>query len=433
MGQQVDTPPSKAVVAAAGQQMQNLLDGAWSVRDAAELRRKLIRDAFERLAQNFCAHSLEQQRVVVSSLTDQELFDFIVADVKNRLDEGLWYKKQYDDQVDQIALATQALTKQLAEAHQTADELRSKLSQAEQAREDITAANRGYTNDIAGLQAKVKLLERAVREAPDQPAKSRATAPTSDPAAETPASPEWLDEWMQSTTYNLDAAFLRLVGTSDECRRQVLIEQFVKQERSHESVSGADNKIVDRLVKAGLLISKPVAKIRGNAPHLLGLGVKGKEAYRLIFNEDPRAVYDRYLAAHRSLEQMFLMLQACDALTGAGFQIDRFPPIKLLPDNKIFAPDLKVWRGRDELFIEIETDSYKDEPQRQAKWHTIAAGTNGYIYVITRDDATASRVRSEIMQKRYNRPVTIGVVSLSNLMAASQAGEALWGDMRTVS
>jgi hypothetical protein len=37
------------------------------------------------------------------------------------------------------------------------------------------------------------------------------------------------------------------------------------------------------------------------------------------------------------------------------------------------------------------------------------------------------------MQKRYNRPVTIGVVSLSNLMAASQAGEPLWGDMRTVS
>ena len=334
-----------------------------------------------------------------------------------------------------IALATRALTKQLAEAHQTADELRSKLSQAEQAREDAQQPIAGIPMTSRDSRPKSSYWNARWREAPDsRAAKSRATAPT--PAIQprrSPVSPEWLDEWMQSTTYNLDAAFLRLVGTSDECRRQVLIEQFVKQERSHESVSGADNKIVDRLVKAGLLISKPVAKIRGNAPHLLGLGVKGKEAYRLIFNEDPRAVYDRYLAAHRSLEQMFLMLQACDALTGAGFQIDRFPPIKLLPDNKIFAPDLKVWRGRDELFVEIETDSYKDEPQRQAKWHTIAAGTNGYIYVITRDDATASRVRSEIMQKRYNRPVTIGVVSLSNLMAASQAGEPLWGDRRTVS
>jgi hypothetical protein len=237
---------------------------------------------------------------------------------------------------------------------------------------------------------------------------------------------------MQSSTYNVDAAFLRLVGTSGECRRLALIETFTRQERSHESVGGADKKIVERLIDSGLIISTTVTGVRGNQPHLLSLAPKGKEVYRLIFEENPLAAYDHYIAVHKSPEQIYLMLQACDVLAEAGFKVDRFPRSEMREDHKVFAPDLRAYRGAEELFIEIETDAYKNEPQRDAKWRTIAAGTNGHIYVIAQNVSTARLVRSEILQKRYDRPVTVGVVSLSELSEAVQQGAALWGELRTV-
>ena len=236
---------------------------------------------------------------------------------------------------------------------------------------------------------------------------------------------------MQSTTYTVDAAFLRLMGTSEECRRQALIDLFARQERSRDK-GGSDEKITERLIKSGLLVSIPVTGLRGNAPHLLSLDVKGKEAYRRIFEQDPLAVYDHYLATHKSPEQIHLMLQACDVLAEAGFKVDRFPRSEMREDHKVFAPDLKACRGNEELFIEIETDAYKNEPQRDAKWRTIAAGTSGHIYVIAQNATIASGVRSEIMQRRYGRPVTVGVTSLLDLLESIKHGLPLWGELRTV-
>jgi hypothetical protein len=434
MGQPV-VVTDRSLAAASAQQMQDLLEGAWAVRDAAEQRRRVIRQAFELIAKKLCSQSLDQHKIDLAEIDDQALFDFIITDAKGRLDEGLWYKRYYDDQADAIQAATKNLSDQLAAANTVAESLRAELAQTKQELEDVRTANRGYTADLATLQAKIVLLERAVREAQTLTPGNGDSLPVSALVSDDSLrmTPDWLERWMQSSTYTVDAAFLQMVGASEECRRQVLIETFAQRERSREGrASGADEKITERLIKSGLLISIPVTGLRGNAPHLLRLDIKGKEAYRHIFEKDPLDIYDRYLSKHKSTAQTYLMLQACDALAGAGFQIERLPRTQLLPDNKIFDPDLRVWRGAEELFVEIETEAYKNEPQRKAKWLTIAAGTRGYIYVIARDTATASLVRSEIMDIRYGRPVSVGVTSLPELIEATRRGEPLWGQLRSI-
>lgn len=429
MGQPV-VVTDRSLAAASAQQMQDLLEGAWAVRDAAEQRRRVIRQAFELIAKKLCSQSLDQHKIDLAEIDDQALFDFIITDAKGRLDEGLWYKKYYDDQADAIQAATKNLSDQLAAANTVAESLRAELAQTKQELEDVKTANRGYTADLATLQAKIVLLERAVRGAHTPTPSNDDSVPMSNDSLRT--TPDWLERWMRSDSYKVDAAFLRLVGMSDECRRQVLLETFAKQERKRDTVSGAEDDIVKRLNKAGLLDITTVTGVRGNYPHLLSLSVNGKEAFCLIFHEDPRSMYDRYLAAHKSPGQTYLMLQACDALAEAGYQVDRLPAPRLLDDNSLFAPDLRVYRGNEELFIEIETDAYKDESKRNAKWHTIAAGTHGFIYVITQNAAIASGVRSEIMQRRYGRPVTVGVTSLLDLLESIKHGLPLWGELRTV-
>jgi len=423
---------------AANQQTQSLLEAAWAVRDAAEIRRKKIRQAFELLAQKLCAQNLDRQHINLAEIGDQELFDFIVADAKTRLDEGLWYKRQYDEKVDVIGTATRDLQEQLAAAKQVQVELQARLDQTKRQLADAEIAHRGCASENATLRADIKVLERAaadrtVKAALDvQPVGTgpASVSPTSDEIAAIPT--DWLEKWQQSSTYTVDAAFLNLVGNSYECRRQSLVELFV-QERGRESVSGADNRVLARLIEAGVLLSVPVDRQRGNAPHLLRLSVKGIALYRLVFEKDPIDIYDRYLSKHKSTEQTLLALQACDVLTTAGCEIDRLPAPKVLDNQRIFDPDLKAWRGSETWYIEIETEAYKNPAQRKSKWVNTAEATRGYIYVITGDEPTAARIRSEALDIRYGFPVSIGVVSLKSLSTAVELNQPLFGELRVVS
>ena len=76
MGQPV-VATDRSLAAASAQQMQDLLEGAWAVRDAAEQRRRVIRQAFELIAKKLCSQSLDQHKIDLAEIDDQALFDFI--------------------------------------------------------------------------------------------------------------------------------------------------------------------------------------------------------------------------------------------------------------------------------------------------------------------------------------------------------------------
>ena len=426
---------------AATRQTDSLLNAAWAVRDAAEVRRKKIRQAFELIAVKLCPQSVD--RIKIAELDDQALFEFIVTDALTRLDEGEWYRQQYARVESTIKDQTRYLTEQLSAARQATAEIEKRLAQTKQSLDDTLTANRGYVGEVEVLKGQVKVLENALK---DAQVRNQNLAPISHAATDNlpagadaevdPArdASEWLGRWAQSTNYRIDSAFLRLAGSSAECRRQALLEIFTRQERGRETVSGAEEDIVKRLVQENLLTTILVKGGRGNQPHLLALSIRGKEAYRNIFNEEPLSIYDRYMARHKSIGQIYLVLQVCDVLAAAGFQVDRLPPVTVLTTGRIFAPDLKISRGSETLFVEIETsDKYKNAAERTTKWHTIAEATRGHIYVVARDPTVAREIRSEIMQKRYQTPVSVGVTCLEDMEEAVKQGVSLWGALREVS
>lgn len=126
---------------AAERQHQDLLEAAWAVRDAAEVRRKMIRMALENLAAGLCAFEINAKRLSITEMDDNALYQFIGNTAKEKIDAGVWYRLQYENGVTAASRANTQAVKDLTD----------KLNQAQR---DLSAANRRNTD----LQADLNIL-----------------------------------------------------------------------------------------------------------------------------------------------------------------------------------------------------------------------------------------------------------------------------------
>ena len=147
---------------------------------------------------------------------------------------------------------------------------------------------------------------------------------------------------------------------------------------------------------------------------------------------EPRQVYEDYRAAHKSDDQIYLVLQTIDFFELVGYHIERFPETSRLADGAIFAPDLIATRGRERLFLEVETGSYANGAERDRKWRIIAAGTGGQVYIVTHNRASMAKLKGEVQDIRYPQPVSIRLTNLEEA-AALPPERSIWLEERPAS
>ena len=196
----VDPNATESVIErAADRQVQSLLEAAWAVRDAAEVRRKTIRQALENLAAGLCAFEINAQRLTLAEMDDNTLYKFIGHTAKAKIDDGVWYRIQYEqgataagqpDEKEKTARLTDQLTQaqhELAQANRRNADLRAELervelerTQAAQKVQMIEEGRRRAENMVANLQQQVNELRSRLAQANAPVGVSGETSPVTD-------------------------------------------------------------------------------------------------------------------------------------------------------------------------------------------------------------------------------------------------------------
>ncbi len=421
--------------------LQDLLKAAWTVQEVAETRAKEAREELFRVAKALCASTLDQQRQAAEWET-KALADLIIFEVGRQRDELVWLRSAQQTGNTQAAQQIEELQQQLKALQHDLQISQTDLAQARAEKEQLRMANVGYEGEIKRLGSQSRERDRRLAElTTTQPAVMPSAAPVdaSEATFEAPSTavaraewPRWLQEWSETEMFGRDADLLRVIGSSLECRREELLSLFARQSRERERGLGAEKKVLVRLIEMTLVEAKAVKLYRGNPPDLLALLPRGVEAYRLIYGSEPRQVYEDYRAAHKSEDQIYLVLQTIDFFEGAGYLIERFPTKSHLADGAIFAPDLIATRGRERLSLEVETGSYANGAERDRKWRIIAAGTGGQVYIVTHNRASMTKLKSEVQNIRYAQPVCIHLTNLEDA-AALPPERSIWLEERPAS
>ncbi len=416
--------------------LQDLLKAAWTVQEVAETRAKEAREELFRVAKALCASTLDQQRQAAEWET-KVLADLIIFEVGRQRDELVWLRSAQQTGKTEAVHQIEELQQQLKTCQHDLQLSQTDLAQARTEKEQLSLANVGYEGEIKRLGSQSRERDRRLAElSATQPAPPLVAG---DSIPEEPSTvvahadwPRWLQEWSETEMFGRDADLLRVIGSAVECRREELLSLFVRQSRDRERSAGAEKKMLARLIKMELVKAKAVKLYRGNPPDLLALLPGGLEAYRLIYGSEPRQVYEAYRAAHKSDDQIYLVLQTIDFFERAGYHIERFPAASHLPDGSTFAPDLIATRGRERLSLEVETGSYANGAERDRKWRIIAAGTGGQVYIVTHNRTSMTKLKSEVQNIRYAQPVSIRLTNLEDA-AALPPDRSIWLEERPAS
>lgn len=431
---QSEDPPSTII-----NDYKALLESAWETRTVAEKRATQARDEVFRVATCLCAAALDAKRREVREWDMKGLADFVIDQVGRQVDEVPWLRMKLAEIESELEKKKTEFQRQVAAWQRESDSRNMELTQARAELEQLKRVNTSYEEQIAQLLKQAQNQARQVAElSAPQPVSAEAPG-TEDselsalchPSTDSEQWPDWLQKWSATAMYARDVELLRLIGLSVECRREELLALFAKQTRERERGSGAEKKIVTRLIEMNLVKAMPVKLYRGNPPELLALSPRGLEAYRLIYGGEPRQSYIDYSALHKSDDQIYLALQSIDFLESAGYIVERFPTMTILPDGAKFVPDLIASRGRERLYAEVETGAYSNDMERERKWRVMAAGTQGQINIITHNRASMTKLSGEVQNIRYPQPVALRLTNLEEA-AALPPEKSFWLIERTI-
>lgn len=407
--------------------LRDLLKSAWAVQAVAEARAKETQDELFRVAKVLCSFEMDQQRQAVDWET-KALADLIIHEVGRQRDELVWLRSVQQTGNTQAAQQIETLQRQIETLQHEQQNYQSDLSQAHIEIEQLKSVNAGYEGEVRRLGSQIRDRDQRLTELTAPPKVMTVTVPSTAgharsedqfASADRAGWPQWLRDWSETEMFGRDADLVRIMGSSLECRREELLSLFARQSRDRERGLGAEKKILARLIKMQLVEAKAVKLYRGNPPDLLALLPSGLEAYRLIYGSEPRHIYEAYRAAHKSENQIYLLLQTIDLFERAGYLIDRFPAASHLPDGSTFAPDLIATRGHERLCLEVETGSFSNSVERDRKWRIIAAGTGGQVYIVTHNRSSMKKLKGEVQDIRYPQPVSIRLTNIEEAAGLS--------------
>lgn len=426
-----DTPAGSS----ARSHLGDLLQSAYDLKQAADLRAEQWRRALFEVASRLCANKTDLERRLAETVEADALAQLIISEVADRLDELEWYRVNAG--INQSPMPIKAadqpnepsLQHDLEVLQQEAETLKAAIHTYEIQVQQLTAANaqlQQQIDDLRLLKTTPVTVEQASLIAGDAPAIDEALWP------------EWMKLWSAEAGFEAEKLFLRLVGRSLDCRRPRLIELFA-QHRGIRADGGAVNELPRRLGErspALLEIHKPKAGtgLPGRAPDLLSLTENGCDAFRLLFGEQPRQVYQEYLRRHKSAAQIALVLSAVDVLEAAGYVVDRFPEMMALPDGRTYPPDLSATRDGRSIAVEVEVggSEYRNDRARDQKWLNVAEATGGKIHIVTPDRDTMLRLQSEIISWSMDHPqirLDLKLTNIAELMrqpAPIAPGSDIW-------
>lgn len=438
----IQSPPSDGNKIPIRDHTSDLLQSAYELKQAADQRADRWRQALIEVAKRLCADKSDQLRRVTEATDAKTLAEMIISEVADRLDELEWYKAKANGS-QAGAAPTQPADGQ--------DEARLRRLQQEnetlrQETGDLKAANHNFEAQVQQLMATNAQLQSELDSF--RSAQAALTDVAVEPELQAPAVnrelwPDWLKEMEATRGFNNALRFVKVVGSTWECRRHRLAQMLMKP--------GTDSGHLRTLPKIMAESKRPLITLLGaagdddddgdNRPashadvaasykhgrpgNLVSLTDTGREAYQLIFGTPPLRAYEQYLARHKSDPQITLVLEAIDLLEWAGYTVDRFPPVVNLPGDHRFAPDLIARQDGRENAIEVEVGSaYYNTGDRDQKWRNVAAATGRQIYVIAPNRDVMQAIQTELMSWQVGKDeVRVYLTNISETKALQRQGK----------
>jgi hypothetical protein len=405
-----------------------------------------------------CASRLAQQASPqgVAEWTAKQLADLIIDAVGRLLDDidlseaglGSAYHKavqeiehtrqqvnSLQDELNRTSHELELASAQNRALEQATVDLRIKLAGLEQQRQQLLAKEQVYEQRIAALSAATP--------ANPKPETSTATqldlkaglqvTPPGPPRPSLPETPvplvplEWIQSWQKAPTYEREAALIKLMGDTGECRRTKLADELAQQ-LSIQSRSASIGRYIQNLAKAEVISIQETARIaRGSAPEILLLTEKGRDIYRSLFGREPSRLYDRLLARHKSVEHLYLNLETADLLRAEGYAVDLEPPLMTLADGSKFMPDLIASKDSETLYVECERETRKNELAWAHKWEIALVAAQGVIRVVTPDKAAMRALGSGIQFALGKRDLKLFMTNLDDWRKGDRGkGGSFW-------
>ena len=392
----------------------------------------------------------------------------IISAIADQRDELNWHRARYLVSGQGAAAPAQATGGKPAQAltvigktesllrediEKCKDALRNYETQVQQLTQQLTTDRKQWQAEKAQLQAEKAHLQEQLNvfqlaPATLAPAETDVVPELQAPAVNHELWPDWLQEMESARGFNNIMRFIKVVGSTWECRRQPLTLMLIKpgsdsgylralprvlaeSERPLIVLHGVadedeegDEADETREVRVVGRADAGAARKKGRPGNLVALTEEGRVAYQQIFGTPPLRAYEQYLARHKSDQQIALVLEAIDLLEWAGHTVERFPSVVNLPGDHRFAPDLVARKAGHEIAIEVEVGSaYYNPGDREQKWQNVAAGTGRQIYVITPNREVMQIIQTELMSWQVGKSETrIHLTNISEVRARQRAG-----------
>lgn len=403
-------------------QAEAALRASERLKDTAEEAYGEVKDQLLRVVRTILAtewNNLLTEDPHAHKRSHEEIADWIIEKTRARMNRLRWAADpKVAERMEGVAKENRSLKTQLAETKNALATLQAKYEDVIRRGQAKDAELARLRDDVVSLREQVTVLREA-----RHPARVK---PSTGDGSDSNEAPEWLSEWQDSDTYQMDRDALRVIGL----RGLSLRADVAKATFLDSSTSGTARRLFDRLGDLGVIEEeRPRGEIGGGTPYLLRLTERGKKTFRLLFGDEPvESEYDRLMTRHKSPEHVLLNMKARDALLDAGAEsVDMYPRPVTLPDGGRLDVDLVAVFDGEPLYIEAERS--RSNAVREAKWTNLASIAED-LYVVVPNKKVKSAIISEITKWAYNdRSRAAGVVL--HVCCLSTDGE-LWEYRRVV-
>ena len=397
-------------------QLRSMLSARARLQEAAERTAAEIEEELKRIAEALCPGLVDDIRkegpAGLEAFEASELVSDIIRDVQHRLSRlnaaeatGRSVTEMYDDVVAESA-----------RWQEEAERLRRELNEAR-------ARIKQMESRMAVLQQSLESAQRMLGDA--------AAPVQQEMEGFTPGKlPEWMQKWKQESTYERDAALLRVLAETGAPRRSDVAKIFAER-ISVEPRSGSVGRAFRRAVQRGVVeLIEAQSDARGRSGRLIRLTEQGRDASYLLMGQKAVASQaDELMSRHKSTAHTLLNLEAADVLRDAGYEVDLFPGQIELPGDHLFVPDLVASLDGETLFVEVERAVYKNKEERNRKWANYHTATGGRFYVVVADKEAFETIKSEILFWAGRRGLTLWMINLSDVKG-QERGSAVWSYKR---
>jgi len=332
----------------------DLLEMQTRLRDEAEKKWQASREFIHSLVRQLAADWLDEQQ-----RAGQELAQIPMEVLQGLLRERIGQLSMQSGPGSR--LEELELLQNLKEANRT---LAAQLEQ-------VTAEKISAQQQLTQQTREISLLQEKL---------SAAELPQSE-AIEFELFPDWYQNWIERGNPARDGEVLRVIGETGLSRQPEIFEIASKRLNCGKNSSALTNAVEALQARGFITVRKSQAEKVGQPPNLLSLTPIGEAAYVFYTKAKPRPT-ELDLDAHRSEAHAMLVLEACDWLRKAGYQVLHQAEQIRLEGGGLFCPDITAERGGKLIYVEVERESTKGNQDREAKWRNFFTASGGELYVV---------------------------------------------------